>query len=291
MLVFGLALSTLACARKPPVFGSGLPSVRASREEASFERQMFERLNRDRAARGLPALMFDERLSEIARYHSKDMRDAGFFGHESPTTGSPQDRMDRAGYLAAESRENVAQAPNASIAQDQLLDSPGHYANIVATTVTHVGIGVVKDKGIPGQVRGYYFTQLFANPVKSQSAQQADAVIMAKISDFRAKTGLTPLAQHPLLQRFARELVEGVDANEPNEGLGPIGDTILSKLQAESGHGLRSVATAAQVGLSAEMFRPEGLIDPGVKAIGYASALDHDAQGKRVVKVLFIVGR
>ncbi len=287
-----LCASLVACgARNKSHFGTGLPTVAATAQEAALERQMFERLNRDRQERGLPPLSYDERLADIARYHSRDMRDHGFFGHDSPTTGAPQDRVDRAGYLVLESRENVAQAPNVTTAQDQLLKSPGHYANIVATTVTHIGIGIVRDKEVPGQVRGYYFTQLFASPVATESVEEARGVVLEKVSRARGKAGLPALKEHPLLERFAQAHVAQVDADAPSRTLGDIGDAVAEQLSKEQDHELQSVETAAQVGLSADMFRPEDLLDERVRAIGFAIARDKDASGKPVLKMLFMVGR
>ena len=252
---------------------------------------MFERLNQDRRKKGLAPLAYDDRLADIARYHSQDMRDAGFFGHDSPTTGSPQDRVDRAGYLAQESRENVAQAPDGTIAQDQLLASPGHYANIMAETVTHVGIGVVRDKEVPGQVRGYYFTQLFAKPVASASPAEAREVVLRKVTQARRQAGLAPLPMHPLLERLAKTHVENVDPDAPAKTLDRIGDAVVKELSQQSGHGLGGVEAAAQVGIGADMLQPEKLMDQGVQAIGFAFAEDKDKQGKPVLKMLFLVGR
>lgn len=282
----------LACGpRHKSDFGAGLPTVRASAEESSLERAMFERLNADRKKKGLAPLAYDDRLADIARYHSRDMRDAGFFGHDSPTTGSPQDRVDRAGYLALESRENVAQAPDVATAQDQLLASPGHYANIMADTVTHVGIGVVRDKEVPGQVRGYYFTQLFAKPVTSVSKSEARDVVMQKVTRARREAGLPPLPMHPLLERLAKAHVQDVDPDAPARTLDRIGDAVVKELSQEGGEGLRGVEAAAQVGLGAQMLQPERLMDGGVRAIGFALAEDQDKQGKPVLKMLFLVGR
>lgn len=289
LLFFGTIHVVTGCApKKVTAFGGGLPTVTASPEEAAMERQMFERLNSDRAARGLPALSYDERLADIARYHAKDMRDAGFFGHDSPTTGSPQDRVDKAGLLVLESRENVAQAPDVTVAQDQLLASPGHYANIVATSVTHVGIGVVKDKPVPGQVQGYYFTQLFAKPASVTSPNEARGLLLDKVAKARRQAGLPPVALHPLLEELAKEHVDAIDPDQPNQSLGRVGDMIVQRLNEEQGHGLRSVEAAAQVGLTAEMFDADRLAGRHVNAVGFAVAQDEDKQGKPVLKLLFI---
>lgn len=287
-----LVLSTQGCAQpKATSFATGMPAVRATAEEAQVEQRMFQRLNLDRQERGLPPLVLDERLADIARYHSSDMRDHGFFGHDSPTTGSAQDRVDKAGYLAVETRENVAQAPDVDRAQDQLLASPGHFANIIATTVTHVGIGAVRENPVPGQVRGYFFTQLFAKPVTEMSLAQAREVVLEKVAQARKKAGLPNLTVHPVLERLAQEHVDRVDAKKPGRTLGQISESVIKALGKERGLDLRSVEAGAQAGLSADMFRPEDMLDRSVRAMGFAIAEDKDDQGKPMLKMLFLAGR
>jgi uncharacterized protein YkwD len=285
-------LSTQGCAqRKGTEFATGMPVVKATAEEAGVEQRMFQRLNQDRHQRGLPPLVFDDRLADIARYHSRDMRDQGFFGHDSPTTGSAQNRIDKAGYLAMETRENVALAPDVDTAQDQLLASPGHFANIVATTVTHVGIGAVRDNPVPGQVQGYFFTQLFAKPVTVMSLAQAREVVLEKVAQARKKAGLPNLQLHPVLERLAQDHVNQVDAQKPGRTLGQISESVIKSLSKERGLDLRSVEAGAQAALSADMFRPEDMLDRSVRTIGFAIATDKDEQGKPMLKMLFLAGR
>ena len=105
---------------------------------------MFERLNRDRAASGLPPLEYDEHLADIGRAQSEDMRLHHFFAHESPMYGALDDRFDRAGYVAKVARENLAEAPDVETAQDGLMKSPHHHENIMARDVTKIGIGIVR---------------------------------------------------------------------------------------------------------------------------------------------------
>ena len=62
---------------------------------SAYEQEVVALTNRYRAQYGLQPLIVDERLSDIARLKSKDMRDRGYFDHTSPTYGSPFDMMKR----------------------------------------------------------------------------------------------------------------------------------------------------------------------------------------------------
>lgn len=124
----------------------------------SDEQRMFELLNQERAAVGLQPLVMDQELVEVARAHSEDMFRKGYFAHDSPTTGSPFDRLDAAGIDYVTAGENLALAQTVEIAHDGLMNSPGHRANILQPSFGRVGIGAISSPG-----HGTMYTQLFRN--------------------------------------------------------------------------------------------------------------------------------
>lgn len=121
-----------------------------------LESQMVGLVNAERAKVGLPALIVDPALSRLARMKSADMVARGYFGHISPTYGSPFDMMRANGITYRAAGENLAAATSLALAFDGLMRSAGHRANILRAEFTHIGIGVV-----PGGPYGITFTQLF----------------------------------------------------------------------------------------------------------------------------------
>lgn len=126
--------------------------------DPAAEEEMLELLNRERQAAGLQPLRLDEQLREVARAHSREMFEAGYFGHVSPRTGTVADRVRAAGGRFSRVGENLAYAPTVGMAHEGLMNSPGHRANILEPGFTRVGIGVVRS-----QLRGRMFTQVFAS--------------------------------------------------------------------------------------------------------------------------------
>ncbi|WP_394842963.1 CAP domain-containing protein [Pendulispora brunnea] len=110
---------------------------------ALADQRMLTLLAEARAEAHLPSLIEDEELSALARSHSEDMGDHGFFGHVSPTTGTTEERFRRAKLLLPLYGENVAQGDSPEMAHRVLMDSPGHRANMLDGRFTHVGIGSV----------------------------------------------------------------------------------------------------------------------------------------------------
>ena len=113
-------------------------------------------LNQDRKNNGRATLTLDAELSRIARIKSADMRDQGYFAHESPTYGDVRAMLRRFGYPFSAAGENIVHHANVDKAQAAFMTSAGHRQNILGTW-TKVGIGIVED------AQGYiYATQIFA---------------------------------------------------------------------------------------------------------------------------------
>jgi uncharacterized protein YkwD len=148
-------------------------------------------LARDRAALGLPALAIDPALSAVARAHSEDMRDRGFFGHLSPTTGLASDRLAAAGVRTTSHAENLAKNDTLAEAQESLMHSVSHRASIVRPEFSRVGIGLARAREGDRQV--WYLTQLFSTPVELVDPGSARVELLSRINDARRDRSLPPL--------------------------------------------------------------------------------------------------
>lgn len=122
------------------------------------EMEMLRLLNEERALMGLPELVMDETLREVARQHSVDMFQRGYFSHIDLEGNTPFDRMLAGGASFIIAGENLALAPTVSIAHKGLMRSPGHRENILRSQFRRVGIGAAR-----GGRHGAMFTQNFTN--------------------------------------------------------------------------------------------------------------------------------
>jgi uncharacterized protein YkwD len=120
------------------------------------ESQVFTLLNQVRAQYGRGALKCDLAGSQVARAHSQDMCNKGYFSHTSPDGKAPWDRLKAAGVPFSSAGENIAmgyQSPQA--VHDGWMGSPGHQQNMLSASWTRVGIGLVRCGGTP------YWTEVF----------------------------------------------------------------------------------------------------------------------------------
>ncbi|HAE28889.1 CAP domain-containing protein [Hyphomonas adhaerens] len=157
--------------------------------DARMEVDFLARVNDERTSRGLKPLRYRPELLDAARFQSLDMAYNGFFGHQSPDGRHHDARVaafDRRA-LVKYSAENVAmveavrrrwnQRDAVARLHGNLMDSPGHRANILNPDITDVAMGVVRTKS------GVWVTQVFVDltgalpaplPVRMRPGQRLD---------------------------------------------------------------------------------------------------------------------
>ena len=140
-----------------------------TRRLAEGEALMVLLVNSERRTRGLPLLSPELRLTEMARQHSDEMRDLGYFSHESPLRRNRDlgERFQRAfGHAAQALAENLSRMrgtlwcftpEHLRDSHNRLMASTGHRANILWDRPTHIGVGIaVSPRG------DYWITENFA---------------------------------------------------------------------------------------------------------------------------------
>ncbi|HEX9719551.1 MAG TPA: CvpA family protein [Ramlibacter sp.] len=123
-----------------------------------LEARMLEMVNAERAGRGLKPLRADPELAQVARAHSRDMLERGYFSHVAPDGKDAFDRMRKANVRFLMAGENLALAPTLPGAHQGLMTSPGHRANLLRPQFGRLGVGVL-DAG----KYGLMITQNFRN--------------------------------------------------------------------------------------------------------------------------------
>ncbi len=134
----------------------GFTMTKVSVDEEA-ETQMLSLLNKERGVKGLRPVIIDDKLREVARAHAKDMLARGYFSHHTPDGLSPFDRMAKANITYVTAGENLALAPNATLAMQGFMQSPKHKANILSSDFGKIGIGAI-DAGVYGEMFAQEFT-------------------------------------------------------------------------------------------------------------------------------------
>jgi uncharacterized YkwD family protein len=141
----------------PPAVEKPAASTPATQQPgaiSNIEQQVLTLTNQERAKGGLKPLATDAALMNTARAKSTDMSKNNYFSHTSPTLGSPFDQMKAKGIQYKAAAENIAMGQKtAAEVVKGWMESPGHRANIMNGTYTHIGIGY--------DANGNYWTQQF----------------------------------------------------------------------------------------------------------------------------------
>jgi uncharacterized protein YkwD len=142
-----LLAPVIALALVPPAPAAGTaggsPTARISRVEDKVVRCT----NRERVARGIPALRRSSVLRHAAKYHARNMLRYDFFRHTDPFGQSPADRVARftRGGAFRWVGENIAVGYwSPSGLCRAWMGSPSHRANILNRHFTMIGVGYAK---------------------------------------------------------------------------------------------------------------------------------------------------
>lgn len=169
-------------------------------------------MNRDRRAHKLAPLVWDERVARVANGHSEEMRRTKIVAHVSQHTGSAADRVRAAGLGPSAVLENVARAYGVTEAHMGLMNSPGHRANLLSKTATHVGMSVVLGDEVSGR-RELFITQVFVRFPPKLDATTAAEFVRARIAEVRR------VVVQPNLTGIAQQVADGLAAGRPRDSL------------------------------------------------------------------------
>ena len=110
---------------------------------SSDEKEVLDLINKQRANNGLKPLEIDYEVQRVAKIKAQDMVNNNYFSHESPTYGSPFNMLTSFKVSYRTAGENIAGNSSNSGAVNAWMNSSGHKANILNSSFTYTGIGVV----------------------------------------------------------------------------------------------------------------------------------------------------
>lgn len=136
------------------------PEAPAPAPSGSYEKQVIDLVNQERAKAGLSPLKENTELAKVAEVKAEDLRDNNYFSHTSPVYGSPFDMMKQFGIKYTAAGENIAKGQRSpQEVMNGWMNSEGHRANILNSNFTEIGVGYVTDSN-----GNTYWVQMFIRP-------------------------------------------------------------------------------------------------------------------------------
>lgn len=144
--------------------GKGLNDVPSAAQLTTMRKQLLELINASRATVALAPLALDDKLNEIAQYHSDDMGKRDYFAHVDPDGLGPGERATKFGF-GGSIGENIASHMSVAGAHSGLYWSAGHRANMLGTQWARVGLGFAKAAGSSNNI---LVTENFSGPASGK---------------------------------------------------------------------------------------------------------------------------
>jgi len=120
-----------------------IPRTTQSEISAKDEFLLFDLTNSARTSAGQAALVKDESLSILARSYASEILASGNFAHTDKLGNTPDARAKSMSIEFDYFGENLAFAPTVLVAQEGLMNSKGHRANIESPVFRRIGIAVL----------------------------------------------------------------------------------------------------------------------------------------------------
>lgn len=154
-------------------FSASLPAQTRAPGPVGDERVLFDAANRERTARHLSPLRWDEKLARAARDHALLMARMGAISHQFSGEPGLSTRVSRAGVNFTFVAENVGDAGNAAELHDAWMKSSGHRANLLEAKSNVVGIAVAQHDDL------IYAVEDFARVVTKISLEEQEHRVSA----------------------------------------------------------------------------------------------------------------
>jgi uncharacterized protein YkwD len=161
--------------------------------DSQAEQQILELANRSRQQAGAPPLTMDSGLSRAARVHAQAMLEARQLSHQFNGEPSLPQRLAAATQLQLDQEgENVALDMGPAEAEQHLMLSPPHRANLLNPAYNVVGMGVIRSGD------RLYVVQDFGHALPNYSLPDIKERIAASVQHARRNTSAADLPRHDL---------------------------------------------------------------------------------------------
>jgi len=260
-----------------PVTAAQWPS-----DVAGQEKKVLAIINAERTGAGLPALAWDEAVAGVARSLSEGLSDESRRG---TAAGSVVEQLQKAGVPSPLLLVNPAQGRTVDDAQERLLTSPGHRANLMNPEVNHAGVGVTTVTEKSGATTTY-LAELFVKVLPAVDLGEVRQQLLAAIAERRAEAKVASIPVDPALQEVAQKYALEMAAAKgtlPEER-----DTQLLDSLRKTYKGVNMLAGASAAPL--EFAKDRKVLASG-KALGVGLAQgDHPSLGRNATFVVILVG-
>lgn len=171
----------------------------------SAEKRLWQLMQAEREAHGLPQLAHLGGLTRAARVHAADLQRGEDFGHQT-SSGNALQRVIAEGLTPVRVLENVASAANVTEVHAAIVASPAHRANLLDPTINAAGVGVVVQRDGLGRW-SVQASQVFGE-MMAEATDDWDDVVLRSLNSRRVREQLPVIVRRELIDHLAQEAVD-----------------------------------------------------------------------------------
>ncbi len=195
----------VSCAVSPPpsiaLEGEPWPT-----EPRAAERKMFELVNAERSASGVPPLTWDDGVAGVARAISEDIARSGAAGG-----GDLVARLKKEGIATPLILQSAAADRTFERAHERILASPRDRATVLSPEATHAGVGAVSTKDAQGNPI-VYVTEVLIKQLPPVDVTKARQQLRDAVAQKRKDARTSALEDDPTLDATAQRYAEALAA-------------------------------------------------------------------------------
>jgi len=211
-----------------------------------------------------------------------------FVAHNSPTSGTPNERLVRSGFRSSLVLENVGRGASAVEVHQGFMRSFGHRDNVLNPDVTHVGVGVIA--GDESAAPELYATELFILIPSRIEPAAASARLLQQFNAARQTRSNSPLVTNPQMTQAAVEAAQSFLADPQLSRLATVDRATQQARKA--GVALKRVTGLLTVIYTLDNFPiPAEVVSKEVRDIGVGVAQGYRSDlGEAAIVVVVLVG-
>lgn len=280
-----LASFAVACGEPAPTSLTLPTTAPATVDVAASEKDVFEAINKARAAVGVKPVEVDPDVAAIARQRSEGLREQAKGQGSGP--GDLATQLRSAGIVSPVVLQNPARARSVADAITAFSSSPVAYSQTLSKDVTHVGVGVAFLEATDSVPSSVFVTELFVAELPVVDTAEVKAKLRAAIDQRRADARSPVLKADPVLDDLGQKLANLLAASKGEPSKDDT-DALLGQLQGK-GYKAINLIQGARADYMDFAEDPKMVSDNKLVGLGVAQGFN-SRLGKNAVYIVIFLG-
>ena len=280
-----LASFSVACGEPLATSFTLAPAAPATVDIAAAEKEVYDAINKARAAAGVKPVEIDTDVAAIARQRAEALREQAKGQGTGPAELGAQLR--NAGIISPVVLQNPARARSVADAITAFSSSPVAYSQTLSKDVTHAGVGIAFLEATDTVPASVFVSELFVSELPVVDTNEVKAKLRAAIDQRRTEARAPDLKTDPILEDIGQKIANLLAASKGEPSKDDT-DALLGQLQ---GKGFKAInlIQGARADFMDFAQDPKMVSDNKLVGIGVAQGFN-SRLGKNAIYIVVFLG-